>query len=281
MDYDNEIDNEARDFLLDHEEMIVQALKDDADWDYNDIDNLDSLWHETIVDRGYTLEDAAYILENCQNEENDSGIWEGLDAQEAMSAQAAYSYSNDVWFRCEEMYNNIKENMQEIIEENEGTDKEDVEFAQVAFDEFKADYDKTISPVEKDSEGELSLIRQWLRMNERDAGSRGGYPVGSSYIDSRCGTGHGMPEVKDYVEFDHEFAQKVPWLSGKYKEVVQDRHDELVERIRTLKFMDYSLLNDMDNKKLRDSLPTYIMQDKRLSLTEIREIIRRLENGVW
>ena len=117
-------------------------------------------------------------------------------------------------------------------------------------------------------------------MNQ-DAGMRGGYPVGSSYIDARCGTGHGMPEVKDYVEFDHEFAQRVPWLSGKYKDVVQNRHDELVEKKRITTHVDYSLLNSLDNKQLMDKLPKYISDDKRLSLADIREIIQKLENAVW
>ena len=162
MDYDTEVDNEARDFLLDHEEMVIQALKDDADWDYNDIDNLDSLWHETIVDRGYTLEDAAYILDNCENEETDSGIWDGQDAQGMMSARAAYSYSNDVWFRCEEMYNGIKERMQEIKDDDEDSEKSDDDIVQEAFYEFRHEYEVTISPVEKGGEDELDLIRQWL-----------------------------------------------------------------------------------------------------------------------
>jgi hypothetical protein len=283
MDYDNEVEEEAYDFIFDHEEMMVQALKDDADWDYNDIDDLDMYWHEEIVDRGYTLEDAAYILSECHEEESDRGLWEGQDASDAMSTQAAYSYSNDVWFKCEELYNELKEKMQDLIDEkDDDDDRDDDEFAKIAFDKFYEEHRKPqITPVEKDSDEELSLICRWLRVNERDAGMRGGYPVGGSYIDSRCGTGHGMPEVKDYVDFDREFAQKVPWLSGKYKEAVQERHDELAEKKRIIKPVNYSLLNDMDNKKLRDSLPTYIMQDKRLSLTEIREIIRKLQNGVW
>lgn len=280
MDYDTEVDHEARDFLLDHEELIIQALKDDADWDYNDIDNLDSLWHETIVDRSYALDDAAYILENCENEETDSGIWDGQDAQGMMSARAAYSYSNDVWFRCEEMYNGIKERMQEIKDDDEDSEKTDDDIVQEAFYEFRHEYEVTISPVGKGGEDELDLIRQWLRMNEH-AGMRGGYPVGSSYIDARCGTGHGMPEVKDYVEFDHEFAQRVPWLSGKYKDVVQNRHDELVEKKRITTHVDYSLLNSLDTKQLMSKLPKYISGDKRLSLADIREIIQKLENAVW
>jgi len=283
MNYDREIEEEAYDFIFDHDEMIVQALKDDADWDYNDIDDLDQAWHECIVDRGYTIEDAAYIISECHNEETDSGIWEGLDAGEALSAQAAYSYANDVWFKCEELYNELKDKMQELIDEKDDDDeRDDEDFAQIAFDEFYEERRKPqITPVEKDSDEELNLICRWLRVNKDAAGIRGGYPVGGSYIDSRCGTGHGMPEVKDYVDFDHEFGAKVPWLYGKYREAVQERHDELVEKRRTTKVMDYALLNGMDNKQLRDNLPTYILQDKRLSLAEIREIIRRLQNGVY
>lgn len=278
MDYDTEIYKEAQSFIYDNEEMIVQALKDDADWDYNDIDNLDSLWHETIVDRAYTVADAEYILDNCENEEGDSGIWEGLDYRDEMSARAAYSFSNDVWFKCEEMYNEIKDRMRELVDdENVNED----EAAQLAFDEFESNNNVKLSPVEKGSDDELSLIRLWLRMNERDAGMRGGYPVGSSYIDSRCGTGHGMPEVKDYVDFDHEFAQKVPWLSGKYRDVVQNRHDELVELKRKCEKVDYSLLTTHGKKGFVYKISKLILADERLSLDDIRGIIRELENGVW
>jgi hypothetical protein len=35
-----------------------------------------------------------------------------------------------------------------------------------------------------------------------------------------------MPEEKDYVDFDHEFAQQVPHLVGKYKDVVKKYYEE-------------------------------------------------------
>jgi hypothetical protein len=277
MDYDSEVEDEARDFLIENEEMIVKALYEDADWDYNDIDDLDCYWHETIVDRGYSIEDAAYILDNCHEEETDSGIWEGLDARDAMSARAAYSYSNDVWFKCEEFYNGIKERMQEMLDDGDVQEEQE---AQAAFDEFKSEYDKTVLPVEKDSEEELSLIRQWLRMNA-DAGMCGGYPVGGSYIDSCCGTGHGMPDVKDYVDFDHEFAKKVPWLSGKYKEVVQTRHDEMVNAKRTFSNVNYSVLNNGTAKQFILNLVKNINCDERLKLSDMREIVDELNRKVW
>jgi len=280
MDYDIEIENEARDFIIDNEDMIIEALKNDADWDYNDMDNLDSLWHETIVDRAYTVEDATYILDNCENEETDSGIWEGLDYRDEMSARAAYSYSNDVWFTWEGFYDELKERMQELIDEE---DMEEDDAAQTAFDEFKNDSQYTIVPVEKGSDEELNLIRQWLNMNKNYAGSRGGYPAGGSYIDSRCGTGHGMPDVKDYVDFDHEFAQKVPWLSGKYKDVVEKRHDELLDLRREISEVHYSELDTMDTgfRDLKGVIAKKILSDYRLKLSDIRDIIRILENGVW
>jgi hypothetical protein len=282
MDYDDEIEKEARDFIIEHEDMFVEALKNDSDWDYNDIDDLDSCWHDDIVDRAYTLDDAAYILDNCHEEETDSGLWDGRDAQEAMSARAAYSYANDVWFKAEEMYNEIKERMKELVDEDEDEETSEEISSQTAFDEFKNDNGYKIVPVEKGSEEEISLIRQWLLRNDRDAGMRGGYPVGGSYIDSRCGTGHGIPDVKDYVDFDHEFAQRVPWLSGKYKDVVQKRYDYLMDLNRTLEEVHYSELDTMDTnvRSLRSMISGKILVDCRLKVSDIREIIRDLERGV-
>lgn len=278
--YRDEVDEEARNFLIENEEMFVKALQNDADFDYNDIDDLDAYWHESIVDRAYTVADAEYILDNCENEETDSGIWEGLDYRDEMSARAAFSYSNDVWFACATLYDEIKERMQELIDD-ENMDADVA--AEKAFNEFKAENDIKVAPVEKGSEDELNLIRRWLRANKEDAGMRGGYPVGASYIDSRCGTGHGMMDVKEYVEFDHLFAQKVPWLSGKYKEVVQERHDELVEAKRVIKDVHYSDIDKMDTntRNLNEIIAHKILADGRLRLKDIRGIIENLERGVW
>ena len=278
MMYSNEIEKEARDFITDNRDMMVKALIAGADWDYNDIEDLDAYWHETIVDRGYTVADAEYILDNCENEETDSGIWEGLDYRDEMSARAAYSYSNDVWFKCENMFSELKDRMEEIVED-EKCDNEKA--ANLAFDEFEQEGEVPFQPVEKDSDEELNLIRRWIRTNRDDAGIRGGYPVGGSYIDARCGTGHGMIEVKEYVEFDHEFSRKVPWLSGKYKEAVQIRHDELVEARRNKCEVKYGELDSMNGKNLKEAIPKKILFDGRLNLNDIREIIENLERGVY
>lgn len=299
-DYGKEVKQEAVDFLLNQESMIVDALENDSDFDQNEIEGLDSAWHENIVDRSYSLQDAAYILENCENEESDSGLWEGRDARETLSAMAAYSYSNDVWSEAEELYNEIKERMDELLEEEENS-SEDLEdeaddespekvAAQKAFDEFRDNNAlAAIKPVEKGSPEELRQIEIWLRLNA-EAGTWGGFPVGGSYIDARCGSGHGMPEIKEYVDFDREFSRRVPWLSGKYKNIVQARHDELKNKDRPAMTGEEAWRTVYEQAKAAavetepakkvylDTIVHAIMTDKCLSLPDIRAIIRMLEN---
>jgi len=214
-DYEKDVEREAKDFLREYEDEMKEAIREGRDFDGNDID---SAFHETITDRAYTPEDAVYILEHCENEENDRGIWEGLDWREELSARAAYSFSNDVWFKCEEIYNRIKEEYEENRLEDEGKNEK-------LLDEIFEEYTSTkLDPVEKGSRREKELIERWLWLNER-AGLFGGYPAGRSYIDARCGSGHGMPSVKDYVDFDREFAQLVPHLAGKYKDAVREYYE--------------------------------------------------------
>ncbi len=285
-EYDNEIEKEAVDFLAEHEEMIVAALVAGGDWDYNDIEDLDSSWHEQIVDRSYTLQDAAYILGECHEQETDRGLWEGLSAEDAMSAQAAYSYANDVWFKCQEFYDEMKGRMTELVDDS--ADNKDPgslgdtegQAAQQAYDEFERRNGPAMyAAVERDSDDERSQIHDWLTLNAA-AGTWGGYPVGGSYIDSRCGSGHGMLEIKEYVDFDREFAQKVPWLNGKGKSVVQARYDELVEMSRAGRTKTTIHPNGEKPEVYLKRLTDAIWEDSHLSVTNIREIATRLMGRV-
>ena len=216
MNYQKDVDNEARDFFLDHEEMIVTALTDDVEWDRNDIDDLDERFFETVTDRAYTLHDAAYIVEECENEETDTGLWEGQQPEDAIKTKAAFSFANDVWFECKRLYGELEEETDE--KESDGgyeTDRE--ETAQSVYDEW-AESLKT--KPETDNERIKGLVRRWLDLADR-AGMWSGFPVGESYIDTRCGSGHGIPEVKDFVDFDHEVAKRVPDIAGKYRADVE------------------------------------------------------------
>lgn len=232
VDYEKDVEDEAKGFLADYEDMIKQAIKEGKDFDRNDIDDLDTAFHENITDRAYSPEDAVFILEHCENEETDSGLWEGSDWRDELSARASYSFSNDVWFKCEEIYKQIKEEYEshlatpdteeEELPEEELPEEEQNKLLDRLFEEHTS---TKLEPVEKGSQEEKELIERWLRLNE-NAGLWGGYPVGSSYIDARCGSGHGMPDVKDYVDFDRELAQRCPHLADKRKEAVKEYYEK-------------------------------------------------------
>lgn len=228
MNYDADVLKDAVDFLDNHSDEFKDAISNGLDFDLNDIDGLDEWFHEEITDRSYSLTDASYILENCDNEETDSGLWEGKSPTEAIPIMAAYSYANDVWFKCEELYNEIKDSYKEILAEPESEDMEPPteEYAiERAWGDFRKEYIE-IKPIEKGSEEEQRLIKRWLDLNPK-AGLWGGYPVGNSYIDARCGSGHGMPEVKDYVDIDQEIAQKCPHLRGKNRHEMEKYYKKI------------------------------------------------------
>lgn len=229
MNYKKDVEEDARDFLTEHEDEFKEAIKDGKE--FHGIDEVHDWLHESVTDRAYTPQDAVYVLEECENEENDSGIWEGLDDwRQELSARAAYSYSNDVYYKASEIYEELKERYEELVDEageckeDEDEDERNEKILNQVWGEFTEE-DK-IEPITPGGQEEIDLIEQWLEMG-KNAGSWNGYPMGGSYIDARCGVGFGMPDVKDYVDFDREVAKKLPHLSGKYQTDVRARLDEL------------------------------------------------------
>lgn len=225
VDYEKDVEEEADEFILDHEDNIKEAITDNTE-DFSEVETkygeIRDSFHEVVIDRAYSPSDAVCVLENCENEETDSGLWEGQDWRDELSSRAAYSFGNDVWFKCEEIYNELKERVETMLDEN--AELERAVAIEKVFVQHKQEGET--EPVEKGSEEEKELLRRWLNLN-KDAGLWGGYPVGSSYIDARCGTGYGMPDVKDFVDFDHEMVYKLPWMRGKYKDGVEIRLKEL------------------------------------------------------
>ena len=234
MDYEKDVLEEAVDFLLEFEDAIKGALIDDIDFDNIDSgygDMRDAL-HTSVTDRSYTPEDAVYILQNCENEEEDSGIWEGLkDWRDELSARAAYTFSNDVWSKAEKLYNELKDNYKdkegEAMDEAEEKDEEFDDLDKIAdevWNDFVEEY--TVQPIKEGSKEEVELLKQWLALR-KEAGIWGSYPLGGSYIDAREGSGHGMPEVKEFVDCDHEVAKKLPHMRHKSHLDVEKRLEEL------------------------------------------------------
>ncbi len=234
----NEVLNDSVDFLKYQEDELelLEAIIEDKEWDYNEIDSLDEYWHSEIVDRAYTLSDAAVVIENCENEETDSGLWETQQPEDAIKTKAAYSYGMDCWFKTEEIFTYMKDEYQELIKDFSEEDLEDDEklkrASKIAFDDVLENYLPTVKPVEKGSEDEKDLIEQWIRMS-REVGMRGGGPAGSSYIDARCGTGLGQPDQMDYINFDHRFVKCVPHLQGKYIGDIEKYYNETHKKSET------------------------------------------------
>lgn len=85
----------AENFL---DEIVDNIVGNEGEISETDIsDYSDSYHHETHVDRSYSLKEAAELLDDLDDyEEDDSGLWQGLEPREAISAMAAFTYGNAV-----------------------------------------------------------------------------------------------------------------------------------------------------------------------------------------
>ncbi len=126
----------ARNFLQEIAEGVADKGKASDDIN-NDYPNGDGYFHETFVDRAYSLTEAAEVLEELyEYEETDEALWHGLKPRDAISAQAAYTYGAAVG----ELWNAL---IKEINEDSDVADaRQRVVDAQAAADEEPDDEDK-------------------------------------------------------------------------------------------------------------------------------------------
>lgn len=245
VNYDNEVEKEAVDFIEEMMDEFIEAMENDENY-FLDGDVQDRLF-ESVTDRSYSLTDAAFVIENSNNVESDSGLWDGKDPAEALETQAAFTFSNDVSSQIEEIYEDVKtqyddeyqrvyDELEEkhVNDENPNPEDDDYDpeddareaakmFAKEYFDEA---YGSGSVVVLTQTGDKIRLLERYIRLGE-GASLWNGYPCGSSYIDSRCGVGYGMPEIHDYVECDHEVAQAIPEVRGKNRYEVKAYLEEL------------------------------------------------------
>jgi hypothetical protein len=270
--YDDEILADAIHFLEQFEEMILKALADIAEWGGNDIEDLDQAFHESI-EPSFTAKDALYIMKECHNPADADCYGAADSTEQALVYQAIESYRNDVWFKLEALYEDMTGQLDDIVPV-EGQTVEKTAFDKV----IQENTPLAPLPVEKGTRGELDIIRMWLSLADKAGGFWGGYPLGQSYIDARCGSGHGMPDIKEFVDFDHEVREKVPWLAGKYRQDIQARFDEMIEASRPTGRVSYGAISKATSKKQRmDLIIASIHCDKNLTVTDIREIAGLLQ----
>lgn len=116
--YREYVEKEAKSFVEEFEVDLVDEIKagnDDArDYVY------DYRLHEW-VDNDFIyvdLKDSAEILEQSDNVETDSGLWEGLEPEKAIEAQAFYTYRNDLGEEIMEKFKDILERKLDEVDSN-------------------------------------------------------------------------------------------------------------------------------------------------------------------
>lgn len=98
--YWDDAKSDAAEMVENFRDEIVEMLIDDgkASDDFNnDYPNGDAYHHESHVDKWYDLQDAAAVLQQLSDhKETDTGLWEGLEPEAAIGAQATFTYGNAV-----------------------------------------------------------------------------------------------------------------------------------------------------------------------------------------
>lgn len=133
MTYEELINKEANDFVRNHKEELTEIIKKNKDeeedfifdeaiyqkWDLNDKihQHLDSGWYGFLRDDVFKnanseLMTCAMILDESEEAETDSGLWDGQEPQEAIKTQAFFTARNDLYFRIEKL---IKELIDVVI----------------------------------------------------------------------------------------------------------------------------------------------------------------------
>ena len=119
-DYVTEAYNDAAYLIMEYfmNEIVDQIIdQGEASADINnDYYNGDGIFHEVIVDRSYSLTDAAELLSQLYNyTEGDDGLWEGeTDVDKIAEIQAAFTYGNAVWAELDDLITDINNEVDDI-----------------------------------------------------------------------------------------------------------------------------------------------------------------------
>lgn len=127
----------AQEFLDEIVESYVDNDGEASDDFLNDYS--DSYHHENHVDKDYTLQEAAELLDDLSDyEETDSGLWQGLEPRRAISCQAAYTYGNAVMSLWADLIKEINDDsdLTDLMSEYEGVE----DAVQTEWDEAEETY---------------------------------------------------------------------------------------------------------------------------------------------
>jgi len=97
--YYSQAESDAWDTIQEFTDEILEQVErgETVSDDLYDYSNGDEYHNQTHIDKEYSLSEAAELLDNLDRwEEEDSGLWTGLEPRKAICAQAAFTYGNCV-----------------------------------------------------------------------------------------------------------------------------------------------------------------------------------------
>ena len=116
--YREESASDAKCTVKEFRDRMAEMLTDDgkaSDDLHNDYLYGDAWHHESHVDKEYDLTEAAQLLRELSDQkETDSGLWDGLEPEKAISAQAAFTYGNAVLSEWRDLIEAINDRWDEV-----------------------------------------------------------------------------------------------------------------------------------------------------------------------
>jgi hypothetical protein len=134
--YEVALEEDSKRFFDQYFDDFIDEIKE-GNSDFSSFVNDYGKIHE-FIDQYISLKEAVDIIENCDEEETDSGLWEGLKPKEAIISMAFWSYKNDVYWEVNKLF---KKGLEDILYniENEWEKLTD------EFEEMKEDENSHIS----------------------------------------------------------------------------------------------------------------------------------------
>lgn len=181
----HDVESDARDAVEYFMDEIVDGLYDNGRADTGITDYSDSYHHENHVDQSYSLLEAAKLLEDLRDhEEEDSGLWEGQDPREAISTMAAFTYGNAVASDFQDFVENINDDAGSIHEDMEAERNAEIEDWEEKLEEEdisparKAEIERRLEQLSDEEVFELRVKKRIRKVAEQAAGIRKQTPIG-------------------------------------------------------------------------------------------------------
>lgn len=148
--YNEYVEKEAKSFVEEFEVDLIDEIKD-GNTDVHSYVH-DYRLHEW-VDNDFIyvdLKDSADILEQSDNVETDSGLWEGQEPRKAIETQAFFTYRNDLGEEVMERFKDILERKMSEVDSDldELREEQADEMDNDKYDEFEPEIEKLESFLE-------------------------------------------------------------------------------------------------------------------------------------